>query len=53
MERTDQPQPSGTPEEGLQPNRIISEPATPEACQRDYEQGAAERRSSEQRHPGK
>lgn len=37
-ERTDQApdQPSLTP----QPNRIMSEPATPEACQQDYADAA-------------
>ena len=32
-----------------QPNTIIDKPATVDVCRKDYERGAAERRSSEQR----
>ncbi|MFJ9037450.1 hypothetical protein ACIRF8_12785 [Streptomyces sp. NPDC102406] len=46
-ERTDHPTPQpSTPTSG---NRIIDEPATPAACAKDYEAGAIDRHSSEQR----
>ncbi|MER5950219.1 hypothetical protein ABT127_29630 [Streptomyces sp. NPDC001904] len=31
------------------PNPIVSEPATPAACARDYQAGAADRHASEKR----
>ena len=40
-ERTDQPQGQPTPSTPtLQPNQILAEPATVQACRRDYDQGA-------------
>lgn len=50
-DRTQHPPPQPSPAR-LQPNRIMSEPATVDACRGDYEAGAVERRSSEERHPG-
>lgn len=43
-ERTDQPQGQPTPASlAPQPNRIVAEPATVQACQQDYAQAAAVR----------
>ncbi|MEV4335747.1 hypothetical protein [Streptomyces sp. NPDC049590] len=39
MERTDQPDQHPTPAQP-QPSQIITEPATPAACQQDYAQAA-------------
>ncbi|GHI91297.1 hypothetical protein [Streptomyces olivaceus] len=44
MERTDQEPEQPTPVQQPQPNSIIREPATVEACQADYAAGAEIRR---------
>ena len=49
MERTDQqpqrPTPPPTAPLAPQPNRILAEPATPAACQQDYQAAANVRRT--------